>query len=157
MQDMQSVLNQLRIRQVAIIVRDIEKTTKHFSTLFNWGPFQFRELDLPDAILHGKKTPLKAKLAFVDTGPIELELIEPGEGKSIYWEFLNTKGEGVHHFAIFVIDLEKELIKWNKNGIEVLQSGDTPNVRFAYLNTENIFGIIVELVQHKQYQTPPIL
>lgn len=150
MGQIQPLMDHLEIDQVAIVVRDIEKAVKHLSSLWNMGPFRFQESDVPDAILHGKQTPLRAKLAFVQAGPIELELIEPGEGENIYREFLRAKGEGVHHFRLMVSDIESEVAKWVERGIGVLQSADTPRVRFAYMDTEGIIGIIIELLQRKQ-------
>lgn len=143
-------MNNLKISQLAIVVRDIEKTIRHLSSLLDIGPFQKREIDLPDAIIHGKQTRLRAKLAFAQAGPVELELIEPGEGDNIYQEFLYAKGEGVHHVGIFVSDIEKELTWFNERGIGVLQSGNTPRVSFAYMDTEGIVGVIFELLQLKQ-------
>jgi methylmalonyl-CoA/ethylmalonyl-CoA epimerase len=143
-------MNGLRINQVAMVVRDIEKTIRHLSSLWDIGPFEIREMDVPDAILHGKQTRVRAKLAFAQVGPIELELIEPGEGENIYQEFLCAKGEGLHHLAIHVSDIESEVSRLKERGIDVLQSGKTPNVSFAYMDTESITGIIFELLQFKK-------
>ena len=92
----------------------------------------------------------RANLAFAQLGSVELELIEPGEGENIYWEFLRAKGEGVHHFGLFVSDIDRELAKFRERGIEVLQSGNTPDARYAYMDTESLAGIILELLQRKQ-------
>lgn len=143
-------MNGLRINQVAMVVRDIEKTIRHLSSLWDIGPFEIREMDVPDAILHRKQTRVRAKLAFAQVGPIELELIEPGEGENIYQEFLCAKGEGLHHLAIHVSDIESEVSRFKERGIDVLQSGKTPNVSFAYMDTEGITGIIFELLQFKK-------
>jgi len=143
-------MNGLKINQVGMIVRDIEKTIKSLSALWDIGPFQKREIDLPDGIVHGRQKRIRAKLAFVQAGPIELELIEPGEGENIYQEFLCAKGEGLHHFGIHVSDMEKEISRFKERGIDVLQSGNTPRVSFAYMDTENIAGVIFEFLQLKQ-------
>ena len=143
-------MNPLNISQVALVVRDIEKTLKHLSSLWPIGPFQIREMDVPDAIVHGKQTRVKAKLAFFQAGPIEVELIEPGEGENIFREFLNTKGEGLHHLGIRVSDIKSEMARLMGGGIHVLQSGDTPRVSFAYMDTEGTAGVIFELLQLKQ-------
>ena len=126
---------------------------RYLTSLWNLGPFRFQENELADAILRGKQAPLRAKLAFAQAGPVELELIEPGEGENIYWEFLRAKGEGVHHFGVHVSDIQSELARFKKRGIEVLQSGNTPHHSLAYMDTEGIAGVIVELMQRKQ--SPP--
>jgi hypothetical protein len=139
----------LEIVQVCIVVRDLEKTIKQLNSLWNVGPFRFLDMDLPDATLRGKKTRLRAKLAFAQVGPVELELIQPGEGESTYSEFLRDKGEGVHHLKIPVSDIKSEVDRLEKRGIEVLQSGNTPDVSFAYMDTEGIAGVILEVLQSK--------
>ncbi len=140
----------LEIVQVGIVVRDLEKTIQRLKSIWSLGPFRFLELDVPDAILHGKQTPLKAKLAWVQVGPVQLEFMEPGEGESTYREFLRAKGEGIHHLKIPVPDIKSEVVRLNKKGIKVLQSADTPIVSFAYMDTEDIVGVILEVLQRKQ-------
>ena len=140
----------LEIVQVGIVVKDLEKTIRQLASLWNVGPFRFLEVDLPDAIFHGKETHLRAKLAFAQVGPVELELIEPGEGENIYEEFLRAKGEGVHHLKIPVSDIESEVSRLKERGIGVLQSGNNPDVSFAYMDTEGIIGVILEVLQRKK-------
>lgn len=82
----------LEIVQVGIVVRDLEKTIQRLKSIWSLGPFRFLELDVPDAILHGKQTPLKAKLAWVQVGPVQLEFMEPGEGRVLTGNFFAPKG-----------------------------------------------------------------
>jgi hypothetical protein len=142
-------MHPLHISQVALVVRNIEETLKHLNSLWHIGPVQLREMDVPDAVVHGKRTRVKAKLAFFQAGPIEVELIEPGEGENIFREFLNRKGEGLHHVAIRVPDIKSEVARLEGGGIHVLQSGETPRVSFAYMDAEGV-GAIVELLQARK-------
>ena len=57
-------------------------------------------------------------------GDIQIELIQPIQGPGIYWEFLNNKGEGIHHIKEYVKDEDMEkvlneykqkMISWNGN------------------------------------------
>ena len=137
------------ITQVGIVVRDREKAIQQIRSILGIGPFRLLNLDQPEAIVHGKRTPCEAKLAFAQAGPIEIELIEPGEGESIWSEFLRVKGEGVQHLGIFVPDLDKELARFMEMGIGALQSGEGEHVRFAYLGTAGIVGVVIELLQRK--------
>lgn len=150
MERRQQDTNPLEIDHVAIVVRDMEKAIRQLCSLWNVGPFQIREIELADAMVHGKQTRVRLKVAHAQAGPVELELIEPGEGENIYWEFLRAKGEGVHHLGVHVSDIRSELAGFKKRGIEVLQSGNTPRHSLAYIDTEGIAGVIVELMQRKQ-------
>ena len=149
MMQTESLMDRLEIDQLCVVVRDIEKAINQLGALFDVGPFRRLEHDHP-SVFHGKEMPLRFKAAFVQVGPIELEFIEPGEGESTYTEFLRQKGEGVHHLRITVSDVESELSKFRKRGIEPLQSGESPRVKFAYLDTEGVMGVILELLQRKQ-------
>jgi len=138
-----------RIEQVGIVVRNREEAIKKFSSLWGIGPFRLWDVDLPEGIVRGKNTHCRAKLAFAQAGPIEFELIEPGEGETTWSEFLRRKGEGVHHVAMWVDDIAKELESYRKDGVAVLQFGDDKDTKFAYMDTETTAGVIFELLQHK--------
>ena len=144
-----NIMHSLEIDQVCIVVKDMEKTVRQLSLIMNIGPFEIRETDLPDAIVHGRRTHVRARRAYAMAGAIELEVIEPGQGENIYWEFLHSRGEGVHHFGILVSDIESEIARFEKHGIGVLHSADTPRTRLAYMDTEDLVGVILELRQRK--------
>jgi methylmalonyl-CoA/ethylmalonyl-CoA epimerase len=136
------------VRQVGIVVKDMEKTMQQIRSILGIGPFKL--IPGPEAIINGKKVDCKAKLAFAQSGPIEIELIEPVKGESTWMEFLRAKGEGVHHFGIFVPDIDKELARYIKMGVGVLQSGEDEEVKYAYMDTAGITGVIIELLQVKK-------
>jgi methylmalonyl-CoA/ethylmalonyl-CoA epimerase len=140
---------QLDIAHVCIIVRDLERAMERFRSIWGTGPFRVLDSDHPDGIVHGKKIHYSGRVAFAQAGPIEIELIEPGEGESIWWEFLRDKGEGVHHVAVFVPDLQEEMAKYKEKDIEVLQTGETERVKLAYMDTKAFGGVIVELLEKK--------
>jgi hypothetical protein len=139
----------LEIKQVGIVVKDREKSIEQIRSLLGVEAFRIVDLDLPEAIVRGKRTRCRAKLAFAQVGPLEVEFIEPGEGESIWSEFLEARGEGVQHLGIFVPDLDRNLARLRELGIQELQSGEDDHVRFSYLDTEAIVGVIIELLQLK--------
>ncbi len=140
----------LEIVQIGMVVRNIEATIEKLNALWEIGPFEIRETEIPDALVRGKKTHVKARLAFAKAGPVELELIEPREGSDdIYGEFLRRKGEGVHHLKIPSRNFAGDLAFLQGRGVGVLQSADTERVNYAYLDTEPIAGVIFELLQRK--------
>ena len=106
------------IAQVGFVVKNLDEKLKNFQDLVQpAGNLRLAEFDHADIMLHGKKGICNAKLAFIDTGDIQIEYIEPGEGESIYSEFINEKGEGMHHLAAFVDDLNKEALRFSSRGI----------------------------------------
>ena len=134
------------IDQIGIMVKDIQKTMEYYSSVLGIGPFRVFDLHLPDVIVRGKTTTLKIKAAFARIGPVEIELIENIEGENIYTEFLKSKGEGLHHLGIRVADVSAEVNRLKEQGIGVIQQGKSAGVDFAYLGTEEIGGVIFELI-----------
>ncbi len=139
----------LKVDQVCLVVKDLKKSVSQMESLMNIGPFEFKETDRPDAILRGKKTHARAKRAYAQSGKMEMELIEPGQGDNAFREFLHNKGEGVHHLGILVSDMEAELARFKEQGVTVLQSWESARTRIAYLDTEGLLGVILELRQRK--------
>ena len=132
---------------VGVIVKDMDKTIQYLSSL-GIGPFEpLTDPALADKLFRGKPSDWKVKISLAKIGPVTLELIQPVEGKSAAKEFLKKKGEGIQHIAFAVDDLDREVAKLTKQGIEVMMSGKIPGGKFAYLETDTIGGMIIELMQ----------
>lgn len=87
------------------------------------------------------------KVAIAPLGPIELELIQPLAGKSVYYDFLAKSGGGFHHLAYNVSDLSEALNMLRDLGMNVTMSGARKGVRFAYLQGES--GPTFELIERR--------
>jgi 4-hydroxyphenylpyruvate dioxygenase-like putative hemolysin len=79
-------------------------------------------------------------------GELEFELIQPLEGESPQKEFLDRKGEGIHHLAYDVENLEEEVTKLTKQGFNVLRNGNWQGGGFACLEA-GVGDLIFELMQ----------
>ena len=137
--------------QIGLIVRDIERSIETYCRVLG--------LPRPDVIItdgpevahtkyRGKATDARAKLAFFNMGQVSLELIEPIGGPSTWQEFLDEKGEGVHHIAFFVEDTEQAVGSLEENGIGVIQQGDYTGGRYTYVDSAPALGIILELLEN---------
>lgn len=140
-----------RAVQIGIVVRDLKRTTDVLSTIFGLGPFHFIEWpNRPDAkyLFRGHEEQIKIRQAFVQAGSLEIELIQPLEGtRNAYWEFLNQRGEGIHHVLFETPDMDATVAEVAKQGVDVLQSGTgiRPGTRWALLDTEQLAGFLIEL------------
>ena len=138
---------------VCIVVNDMDKAIKYFEA-FGVGPFP-PLIGGPEGVpLTGKTVQgepsdydMDLRIARGGMGGLGLELIQPLKGKSIYDEFLEEKGEAVHHIAYRVDDLDKEIAEMAKGGFEVIQTGATSGAKWAYFNTDKVGGTIIELAQ----------
>jgi len=134
------------IDQVGIVVRDLQKAIDYYSSTLGIGPFRILEQYWPNLLVRGKVVPTRTKLAFAQAGRLQIELIQNIEGENIYTEFLRDKGEGLHHVAMCVDDADREIEKWEKNGVKALQKGHAGGVSWAYFDTQAIGGVIFEII-----------
>jgi catechol 2,3-dioxygenase-like lactoylglutathione lyase family enzyme len=134
--------------QIGIVVKSIDETVKYYREVFGFGPFEIREVDYPTATYHGETSGYRGKRAFFHLGPIQMELIELKDGKTIHESFLREKGEGLHHLGFLVNDLEEAKRKAEKAGLEVTQGFTRPDgTGFAYVDSDRVGGVIFELIR----------
>ena len=138
-----------KIDQVGMVVKDMDKTVKYYESL-GLGPFEAMDVTPVDRIMWGKPVPegFKNLVRMVWIGPVQVELIQPVAEKSIYRDFLEKHGDGVQHVCCFVDDLEKEVANLVKKGAKVIYKGKwVGGGGFTYFDTEEVGGILFELVQ----------
>ena len=139
-----------QVFQVCVVVKDIQKSVEQYWNIFGIGPWQihtFQPPDLFDTTLRGKPEPYTMKIAAAQIGNIQWELIQPLSGRSSYHEFLEEKGEGLHHVAVMVQDFDKTVAALEKQGIGTMMSGKYRESTYAYLDTGPALGFITEILK----------
>ena len=116
---------------IGLVVKDCEATTKSWSSLLGIGPWTIRDVGA-------------LKLAFATLGPVQFELIEPVAENTLWADFLNAQGEGLHHICCRVDDVDAAVAKLVAEGGEVMVS--TPGT-FAYVNIGGPGSVILELLR----------
>ncbi len=151
-----------KIDQVCVVVRDLRRAMERYRRLLNLFPWRIYTFSAPvvqDMTYRGKPADYSMRVAFTQCGPVQFELIEPLKGPTIYHEFLERHGEGIHHFGVWVPNLEQAVAEARLAGFEVIQSGRGYGVRgdggYAYLNTEMALGAIYELIEVPSERRPP--
>jgi methylmalonyl-CoA/ethylmalonyl-CoA epimerase len=137
--------------QVGLIVRDIERSMEAYSRIFGVPKPEFIVTDgqeIAHTRYRGEPTDAQAKLAFFDMGQVTLELIEPIGGPSTWQEFIDERGEGVHHIAFFVRDTDQVVAFLEQNDIAVIQQGDYTGGRYTYVDSTSALGVILELLEN---------
>jgi methylmalonyl-CoA/ethylmalonyl-CoA epimerase len=145
-----------KFAHAALVVKDMDKAVKLFEAL-EVGPFPpflgGTGMSFSGKTVHGKPVDydMDLRIARSDLGGLTVELIQPLKGRSIYDEFLEEKGEGLHHLAFMVDDVDAEVADMEKRGFRVIQTGAMPNTKWAYLEAEGPGGMLIELCQaHKE-------
>jgi methylmalonyl-CoA/ethylmalonyl-CoA epimerase len=137
------------IIQIGIVVRNIKKVADNYWTTFGIGPWQIVRMEPPilrEVTLRGKPVETSMLAAIAQNGSLQIELIQPLEGPSIWKEFLEEKGEGLHHVQAHVQDPKAVLTAFREMGVEALMSGKIGNNIFYYMDTQPLLGIIYEFI-----------
>lgn len=145
------------IVHVCVVVRDVEERARAFAEKFGIGPWRIRVVRTPStrASVRGEPLDYTLKFGHARVGPVTLELVETVEGRTIYQEFLEKHGEGLHHIGVPTpVPFDAELEKWRRQGIESLQANrmEDPEEGWAYMDTQDIVGCILEILSFKRYQ-----
>ena len=136
------------MRQVGIVVRDIEAAMDHWIRVCGVGPwFYVDKLVVTDFKYRGKKhDDLHVSIALANSGDIQLELIQQRcETPSMYRKFLETGNEGMQHWSSWPVDYDDRLQRALANGYRIGQEGDSPRGRFVYLLQEGHPGTVIEM------------
>ena len=147
-----------KLSQVAIVVRDLKASMKHFREELGVGPWKvwrFGSHNLTDMTLRGQPAEYSFIVGMAYVGDVSIELVQPLNGESIFREFLDRKGEGVHHLKCTSQDAESIVEKFKKNGGKVLQSARIGGAAFHYLDTESKLGVILELATGRALRDRP--
>ncbi|MGH7905133.1 MAG: VOC family protein [Candidatus Binataceae bacterium] len=138
---------------IGVVVKDYRKYIEEFSRFFGIERWELRRQDstrMPDATLHGK--PVKHSFLSVlgSKGKIAFELCQPLSGDSIYGEFLETHGEGMHHlFPTICTPAEfRRLRPWlESEGINISQSATVcDTIEYYYLDSSPYLATTIEVL-----------
>ncbi|ONI43327.1 hypothetical protein AN642_00520 [Epulopiscium sp. SCG-B10WGA-EpuloA2] len=159
-----AIINFEDYMHVGIIVNNIEETLEKMQKIFkideyriNLFPPENVNKDDIQLMYKGEKTWFTARFCFIKMGNSELELIEPLEGNSVWRDFLNEKGEGIHHLKFEVESLKETMDAFKEIGVECPQYGSAvgPNTGkiWAYFDTTKELGYVSEILNKKLWET----
>lgn len=128
-----------KIEHIGIAVKNLEDSNKLFEKIFGQPAYKQEEVES-----EGVKT------SFFMNGPNKIELLEATNLDSPIAKFLEKRGEGIHHIAFDVDDIEEEVVRLKKEGFTVLN--ETPkkgadNKWVVFLHPKETNGVLIELCQ----------
>ena len=128
-----------KIEHIGIAVKNLEDSNNLFSKLFGKDYYKTEVVES-----EGVKT------SFFKVGKNKIELLEATNEESPIAKFIEKKGEGVHHIAFDVKDINAEVKRLKKEGFVVLN--DTPkkgadNKLVVFLHPKSTNGVLIELCQ----------
>ena len=128
----------IKINHVAIVVQDIDAALNFWEQTFGL------KLDHVEDV-HSQKS----KVAFLPLGESEIELVQPTTSDSGLANFLEKRGEGMHHICIEVSDIDATLAELKSKGVRLINEipEELPGRKMAFIHPKAANGVLVELYQ----------
>ncbi len=131
-----------KIEHIGIAVSNLKASASLYEKLLNTAVYKIE--DVPS---EGVKT------AFLQSGPNKVELLEATGEDSPIAKFIAKKGEGIHHIAFEVDDINAEMARLKQEGFVLLS--DEPklgadNKLVCFVHPKSAGGVLVELCQDQK-------
>lgn len=140
------------VTQIGILVHDIDKTSAEYAKFLGVDVPQWTETDIEEKAqtkYMGQPSKARAKLAFFDIGEnLRLELIQPDHNPSTWRHDLDKNGEGFHHIAFVIKGMQEKITLLEKNGMQLLQTGEYEGGRYAYMDANDSLKLVLELLEN---------
>ena len=130
-----------RVHHVGIAVKDLKESAALFEKLLGI------KAHMEDAPCQ------KVTEAIFDFGEgIEIDLLEPSAPDGTVARFLEKRGEGLHHIAFEVDDIDRELAVMEANGVQLIdrEGREGGAGKIAFLHPRSVNGVLVELLQPRK-------
>jgi len=130
------------IEHIGIAVRNLEESIKFYEDTFGLKCYAIEEVK-----------DQKVRTAFFKVGQTKIELLESTEPDGPIGKFIEKRGEGVHHIAFAVKNIESALIETEKKGIQLIDKQPrkgAEGLEIAFLHPKSTFGVLIELCEKKE-------
>lgn len=128
-----------KIEHIGIAVKSLEVSVPLFEKLLNTPCYKTEMVESE-----------KVNTAFFKTGPNKIELLESIDPDGVIAKFIEKKGEGIHHIAFDVADIEAEMDRLKNEGFILLNDKPKPgadNKLVCFLHPKHTNGVLIELCQ----------
>ena len=128
-----------KIEHIGIAVRDIDAGEKMYGAIFQSVPYKRERVESEGVVT-----------SFFKCGPNKIELLSPLDDIGPIAKFLTARGEGIHHIAYDVSDIEAEMRRLKAEGFQL--TSDEPrkgadNKLVCFVHPKSAAGVLIELCQ----------
>lgn len=130
-----------KVEHIGIAVKDLRNANQLFERLFNQPNYKLEELES-----EGVST------SFFKVGETKIELLEATNENSAVSKFIEKRGEGIHHIAFEVEDIDAEMQRLKAEGFQLIQQNPkdgADNKKICFLHPKSTNGVLIELCQEK--------
>ena len=130
-----------KIEHIGIAVKSLADAIPVFEKLLNTPCYKTEVVDSEQVIT-----------AFYQSGPNKIELLESSDPDGVIARYIEKKGEGLHHIAFEVNDIEAEMERLKNEGFILLSDSPKPgadNKLVCFLHPKTTNGVLIELCQER--------
>jgi methylmalonyl-CoA/ethylmalonyl-CoA epimerase len=130
------------IEHIGIAVRNLKESIKFYEETFGLKCYAIEEVK-----------DQKVRTAFFQLGQTKIELLESTEQDGPIGKFIDKKGEGVHHIAFAVKEIESALKEAEVKGVQVIDKQPRKGAEgldIGFLHPKSTFGVLFELCEKKE-------
>jgi methylmalonyl-CoA/ethylmalonyl-CoA epimerase len=129
----------LKVEHIGIAVKNFSISIPLFTSILNSACYKTEEVESESV-----------RTAFFQKGETKVELLESLDEKGVIARFIEKKGEGVHHIAFAVENIEEEMARLKKEGFVLLNESPKPgadNKLVCFIHPKETNGVLIELCQ----------
>jgi methylmalonyl-CoA/ethylmalonyl-CoA epimerase len=130
-----------KIEHIGIAVQDLQASIRLFTSILGKEPYKTENVDSE-----------KVTTVFFQVGETKIELLAATSPDSVIQKFIDKKGEGIHHIAFAVDNIEEKMEYCKENGIELIQQqpkDGADNKKICFLHPKSTNGVLIELCMEK--------
>jgi len=129
----------MKIDHIAIAVKSLDDTLATYKAIWDLEP---------DHVERGETDHITE--AMLPVGDAHIQLLEPTDDESTVAKFIERRGEGLHHIAVRVPDIDAALARLKDAGAELIDT--EPRIggggdRVAFVHPQTTHGVLIELVE----------
>ncbi len=131
-----------KVEHIGIAVKDLTNSIPLFEKLLNSTCYKTESVESE-----------QVSTAFFRSGSTKIELLESTDPDGVIAKFLNKKGEGIHHIAFEVDDIEQEMERLRNEGFVLLNETPKPgadNKLVCFLHPKTTNGVLIELCMERK-------
>ncbi|MDB3926861.1 methylmalonyl-CoA epimerase [Flavobacteriales bacterium] len=131
-----------KVEHIGIAVKDLSNANALFEKLFNQSHYKLEEVES-----EGVST------SFFKVGDTKIELLQALQADSPIAKFIEKRGEGIHHIAFEVDDIQSEMERLKAEGFELIHTeakDGADNKKICFLHPKSTNGVLIELCQEKR-------
>lgn len=131
----------LYIEHIGIAVCNLKEAVEYYENVLGLKCYKIEEV-----------ADQKVRTAFLKIGETKIELLESTDPEGPVGKFISKKGEGVHHIAFAVENIEEHLNAIETKGIKLIDTvprRGAEGLSIAFLHPKSTFGVLTELCEEK--------